>query len=383
MAELNKNWYDKSYKWILVIPVLFLIFSIVYLHNFDSKNGDVIYKDTSLTGGTTVTLFDQKVEVNTLKASLIKEFPDLAVRAISNIRTGGQEGVIIESKESSAVVVAAIEKEVGYKLTRDNSSVEFTGAALSTGFYQQLISAIIAAFLLMSWVVFLIFSHDKEIKGIATMLVFLGVSLVLPTVSALRMLSGFMILVGLVYGLIWGPKNRRTYLTVCATALISYLIFFFYSKFWVAAVVGAVLIALFIYYSIPSFAVILCAFADIAMTVAVVDLIGLNLSIAGVIAFLMLIGYSVDTDILLTSRLLKDKEGNVNHRIFGAFKTGMTMTLTAIASVGVSLIIIYQFSDTLRQIFTIILIGLFFDIINTWITNASILKWYMEVKKIE
>jgi preprotein translocase subunit SecF len=147
--------------------------------------------------------------------------------------------------------------------------------------------------------------------------------------------------------------------------------------------VWVVLIGIFVYYSIPSFAVILSAFADIVMTLAVVDMAGMNLSIAGVIAFLMLIGYSVDTDILLTSRLLKDKEGNVNHRLFGAFKTGITMTLTAIAAVGVSLIIIYNFSSTLKQIFTIILIGLGFDIINTWITNASVLKWYMGVKKLE
>ncbi|MEI6732258.1 MAG: hypothetical protein WCK90_06295, partial [archaeon] len=315
---------------------------------------------------------------------LAGELKDVSVRGISNIRTGGIEGIIIESNANNDVVVSAIEKVVGYKLTRDNSSVEFTGAALSSGFYQQLISAIIAAFLLMSWVVFLIFSHDVRAKGIATILTFLGVSLVLPTVSVLRGLSGLMIFLGLAYGIIWGAKNKKTYLSVGITAVLAYLVFFFlYSQFWIAAIVGAVLIGMFIYYSMPSFAVILCAFADIAMTVAVVDLMGLKLSIAGVIAFLMLIGYSVDTDIMLTSRLLKDTEGKVNARIWGAFKTGLTMTLTAIASVGISLLIIYQFSDTLRQIFTIILIGLFFDIFNTWITNASILKWYMEVKKIE
>jgi preprotein translocase subunit SecF len=49
--------------------------------------------------------------------------------------------------------------------------------------------------------------------------------------------------------------------------------------------------------------------------------------------------------------------------------------------VAVSLILIYNFSDTLRQIFTILLIGLGFDILNTWVSNASLLKWYMEIKK--
>ena len=57
------------------------------------------------------------------------------------------------------------------------------------------------------------------------------------------------------------------------------------------------------------------------------------------------------------------------------------MTLAAIASVGVSLILVYNFSETLRQIFTIVLIGLLFDILNTWVTNASIIKWFVEIKE--
>ena len=35
----------------------------------------------------------------------------------------------------------------------------------------------------------------------------------------------------------------------------------------------------------------------------------------------------------------------------------------------------------LSQIFTILVIGLSFDLINTWITNVSILKWYAQKKE--
>jgi preprotein translocase subunit SecF len=73
----------------------------------------------------------------------------------------------------------------------------------------------------------------------------------------------------------------------------------------------------------------------------------------------------------------------VNHRLWGAFKTGITMTLTSIAAVTIGFIMVRGLSETLTQIFGIVLIGLFFDIFNTWLTNASILKWYMEVKKID
>jgi preprotein translocase subunit SecF len=100
------------------------------------------------------------------------------------------------------------------------------------------------------------------------------------------------------------------------------------------------------------------------------------MSSAGLVAFLMLIGYSVDTDILLTTRILKRHEGELNERFFGAFKTGITMTLTSLLAVILALIVVSSFSVVLTQIFTILTIGLGFDILNTWITNASILKWY-------
>ncbi len=131
----------------------------------------------------------------------------------------------------------------------------------------------------------------------------------------------------------------------------------------------------------PSIAVIISAFADILMTLVVVNLLGIKVSSAGIIAFLMLIGYSVDTDILLTTRMLKRDEGTLNERLFGAFKTGTTMTLTSLFAVLFALIVVKSFSPVLSQIFTILSIGLGFDLLNTWITNASILKWHMVKKK--
>jgi preprotein translocase subunit SecF len=377
----NKNWYDKTFKWALLLPAIFLIISLVYLVGFYHQNGDVIYKDVSLTGGTTISIFDEKINLVDLTLKLQEKYSDVLTRGIENIRTGGIEGVIVETKATPDEIKPVIEEVLGYKLTSLNSSVEFTGSTLSTGFYQQLISAIIAAFLLMAWVVFLIFSDNKKMKSISTMLSFLGVALVLYQVSTIKSLSGFAIFIGLVYGLFRAKQKGDRY-WILGVGIVSYLIYFMFLKEWILAFIGVALAIIYIIYSIPSFAVILSAFADIIMTVAVVDYVGMPLSIAGVIAFLMLIGYSVDTDIMLTSRVMKEHEGTINQRTWGAFKTGITMTLTAIAAVGVSLIFIYNFSDTLRQIFTIILIGLGFDIFNTWVTNASMLKWYMEVKKI-
>jgi len=139
-------------------------------------------------------------------------------------------------------------------------------------------------------------------------------------------------------------------------------------------------VVVFIYFRvpIPSLAVILCAFSDIMVTLAVANLIGIKMSTAGIAAFLMLIGYSVDTDILLSTRVLKRKDSSVFDAILNAAKTGLTMNLTTLAAIIVALI--FAQSDILRQIMTILLIGLIADMINTWLQNAGILKWYVERK---
>jgi preprotein translocase subunit SecF len=144
-----------------------------------------------------------------------------------------------------------------------------------------------------------------------------------------------------------------------------------------------ILMSIVVYFSfrlaIPSGAVILCAIADVSGTVALMDIFGVKLSTAGVAALLMLIGYSVDSDILLSSRLLHRKEGTFNERLYSAFKTGIAMQLTTLAAV----VAIYLFSpaESLKQIATVLMFGICLDIPYTWVQNASIMRWYLERKE--
>lgn len=134
----------------------------------------------------------------------------------------------------------------------------------------------------------------------------------------------------------------------------------------------------FLYFKdlVPSIAVMLAAGSDIVITLAVVNVLGIKLSTAGIAAFLMLIGYSVDTDILLTIRVLKQKEdGALDDRIYGSLKTGGLMTITAIVAVGT--VLLFTNSDVLFQIMLILFIGLFVDLMTTWIQNVSILRWHL------
>ncbi len=154
----------------------------------------------------------------------------------------------------------------------------------------------------------------------------------------------------------------------------------FFTQIMIALVIAFLFMGtvVFLYFRTfyPSAAVILAAFSDMAVTVAVSNIMGIKLSTAGVAAFLMLIGYSIDTDILLSTRLLKRKEGEVFDRLIDSAKTGLTMTFTTLAAVLV--VLIFSKSEVLTQIMTILLIGLLVDIINTWIQNAGLLRLYFE-----
>jgi len=127
---------------------------------------------------------------------------------------------------------------------------------------------------------------------------------------------------------------------------------------------------------VPAAAVVLSAFADMVMTAAAMNIIGIPLSLGTVAALLMLIGYSVDSDILLTNRVLK-RQGKLNEKLTGAFTTGIIMTSTTLAATA-ALFIVSWFGSVqiLMEISAVLLIGLVFDIMNTWLTNAGILKWY-------
>jgi len=284
--------YNKYYKLILAIPILLLILSLIYLVSFYSKTGDIMRKDVTLTGGTSITvLTDKGVNIPEITAALSKTVEDPSVRILTDIRTGKQVSFSVETKSEAPVLKKALEDYLGYTLDDKNSSTEFTGASLSKSFYKELLRAMILAFILMAIVVFIIFRNP-----------------------------------------------------------------------------------------LPCFYVILCALTDIIVPIAIVDMVGIKVSTAGIAAFLMLIGYSVDTDILLTTRVLKRHESPLFKRITGAMKTGLTMTLTSLFAVFVAYFV--TISSVLKQVFIILTIGLCIDMIATWLGNASMLKWYCDAKGV-
>jgi preprotein translocase subunit SecF len=285
-------WYDKHYKKLLIIWIIIALLIVAQLIFMVVTTGDIMHKDVSLTGGTSISVYTN-VTINTkelassLKATLNQ---DVSIRTLTEISSGKQIAFVIETKADANQTQTALEEKLGYPLDSSNSTIESSGSNLSKSFYRQLIIALILAFIFMGITVFIIFRVP-----------------------------------------------------------------------------------------IPSLAIIQCGFFVTIGALAIANIFGIQMSTAGIAALLMLVGYSVDTDTLLTTKVIKRKgEGNLNSRIKSSFKTGIIMTLTSLVAVVIGYFIVT--SPVLKQIFFVLSAGLVVDLFGTWFGNAAILKWYCKKK---
>ncbi|MBI4015341.1 MAG: preprotein translocase subunit SecF [Candidatus Aenigmarchaeota archaeon] len=266
---------EKSYKkYLIILPAALLVFSIIYVIVVP-LNLDIDFK-----GGSQITGKFGSISVTELEAKL-SQFSAIVMETSS---ATGKTYIIDLPPEAETEKVVAYMKSNGIEVSEIN--MQTIGPALGSSFLKQAQFALIAAFIAMSLVVFIMF-------------------------------RAFM----------------------------------------------------------PSLYVVLAGFADIVEALAFSQILGIKLSLATFAALLLLLGYSVDTDILLTSRVLKG-EGVLQEKIRGAFRTGITMTGTAFAV----LVAMFFLSGSviLGQIAAVLLIGLLFDVINTWITNSELLEVYVK-----
>jgi preprotein translocase subunit SecF len=148
-----------------------------------------------------------------------------------------------------------------------------------------------------------------------------------------------------------------------------------------AAFVGMTIMIFILFRSpIPCLAVVLSAFSDIVVPVAIMNLVGIKLSLGTVAALLMLIGYSVDSDILLTNQVLR-RRGAFYESTYRAMRTGVTMTITSLSAMTVMAIVATFFGiDLLAAVGTVLAFGLATDLLNTYMFNVGLLRWYKGVE---
>jgi len=162
---------------------------------------------------------------------------------------------------------------------------------------------------------------------------------------------------------------------------------FFLSKTQELVMMAFVLSAVIIFFifrsAAPSLAIIFGAFADITITLGAMALFGIPLTLASIAALLMLIGFSLDTDVLLTVRVLKRKEDTAPKRAFQAMKVAVMMNVTSIAAFGVLALVGYWLQiPTYTQIGLVAFIGGgVVDFVATWCFNAPLVLWFVERKE--
>jgi preprotein translocase subunit SecF len=127
---------------------------------------------------------------------------------------------------------------------------------------------------------------------------------------------------------------------------------------------------------VPSIAIVVSAFSDIVIPLAAMNVLGIPLSLGTVAALLMLIGYSVDSDILLNNHILR-RSGGFYESAARAMRTGVTMTVTSMSAMAVMAIVAQLFGiQMLRDIGLVLFLGLTADLMNTYMLNYSMLRWY-------
>ena len=150
-----------------------------------------------------------------------------------------------------------------------------------------------------------------------------------------------------------------------------------------AAILSAVIVFIVFRDFVPSIAVLTGAASDIAIAMGAMGLFQIPLTLPSFAALLMLIGFSLDTDVLLTMRVLKRTEGTARERAFETMKTGATMSSAAIVTFTVLFILsLATHIPTYYQISAGAIAGLLGDLVATWGFNAVIILWHLEKKGV-
>ncbi len=153
--------------------------------------------------------------------------------------------------------------------------------------------------------------------------------------------------------------QQMTYILVIAFVLMSIIIFIIYRNL------------------VSSFGIVFAILANIVTTLAITSLIGIRISLAGFAGLLMLIAYTVDTNIVLTSKVTA--HGTTMEEFKSRYKKAFTTGITLIATITITMFIVIMMSSSklLVNIADILVIGFLSDLLYTWIFNAGILEIWL------
>lgn len=277
-----------SLRKLLPIPIVIFIFSVAVLFYNFFTTGDFVLRDIDLKGGTLVSVeSDAPLDTRLIEERLGAKYGSIFASGLRTA-TGFGANIEIPAEANTTELISDLENMgIGVKAF----SVESIGPSLGNLFLQQVRDLLIAAFILMSVVIFIVYRK-----------------------------------------------------------LVS------------------------------SFAIVFAAVANILTTLAITSLLGIKISFAGFAGLLMLIAYTVDTNIVLTTKVIRTTPEEFRKKYRLALITGLTLIATI--SITMSAVVLISTSKLLINVAEVLVVGFIFDLPFTWILNAGLLESYIGRRKL-
>ncbi len=148
-----------------------------------------------------------------------------------------------------------------------------------------------------------------------------------------------------------------------------------------AAIAALVVMAVILFIALRNYVtvggILLVVGLDFVGILGGMTLLNIPLSLASMAGILLIFGYAVNTNILLSTNIVKRKGGTARERASRAMSTGIKMSTTSAAAMIV--LNIATTAPELDQISAVLAIGILVDMVNTWLLNSGlILRSYEE-----
>lgn len=312
--ENFKGIYERNYKKFFIIPAIAVIFCLAVLGMNYLETGEFVSKGIDLQGGTIITIDGASFSSGSLDEKILRSeiSASLAIRE-SELSVGKTT-----SFSEGGMKIATVHVEAPPKVDSALLIASLESALLTQGFRTNSSE------------------YNLKIVGPAVGKAFL-------TNTYIALLLGFIFIGAVIFTLFRNTGGLKEYANKSHFVMLT---------------------------------VISCIFFDFLGGLAVMNLFGIKFAPLTLAALLMLIGFSIDSDILITTSVLKKHEGRPVDRAFSAMRTGVTMAVAASASLLALLFL--SGSTAIRDMTIILLGGLMFDLIHTWFTNLGILFFLAE-----
>ncbi len=147
-----------------------------------------------------------------------------------------------------------------------------------------------------------------------------------------------------------------------------------------AAIAAMIAMAIILFISLRRYTVVggilLVIGMDFLGILGAMALFNIQLTRASMAGILLIFGYAVNTNILLSTNIIKRKGGTDRERAGNAMSTGMKMSTTsAAAMIALNLV---TTAPELNQISAVIAIGILVDMVNTWLLNSGLIIRHQE-----